>query len=91
MRITTVREFRNRTTRLLRSKTPVLVTRQGRVAGVFFPCPESSFPLELKRELFAVLAAQVSREAKKRGLTEDWVQGDFKAWREKRRETRRRR
>lgn len=91
MRISTVREFRDNATGLLRSKAPILVTRRGRLAGVFFPCPESSFPLELKRELFSVLAAQVGREVRKRGLTESSIQADFKAWRESRRETRRRR
>ena len=34
MRISTVREFRE-TTGLLRSRTPILVTRRGRVAGIF--------------------------------------------------------
>lgn len=91
MRISTVREFRDNATGLLRSKAPILVTRRGRVAGVFFPCPESSFPLELKRELFSVLAAQVRREVQKRGLTESALRSDFRVWRESRRETRRRR
>jgi hypothetical protein len=35
MRISTSREFRD-TTGLLCSRTPILVTRRGRVAGIFF-------------------------------------------------------
>jgi hypothetical protein len=37
MRISTVREFRDQASGLLRSKDPILVTRRVRVAGVFFP------------------------------------------------------
>jgi hypothetical protein len=36
MRISTVREFRDKATGLLRSRTPILVTRRGRLAGIFF-------------------------------------------------------
>lgn len=91
MRISTVREFRDNATGLLRSNDPILVTRRGRLAGVFFPRPESTLPIELKRELFAVLSADVARQIKKRGLTEKEILSDFESWRRSRRETRRRR
>ncbi len=52
MRISTVREFRDKATGLLRSRTPILVTRRGHLAGIFFPRPEITFPIELKRELY---------------------------------------
>ena len=87
MRISTVREFRDNATGLLRSKDPILVTRRGRLAGVFFPRPEESLPIELKRELFSVLSSQVARELKKRQISEKDVLRDFKSWRKKRRET----
>ena len=86
MRISTVREFRDHATSLLRSKDPVLVTRRGRLAGVFFPRPESSLPIELKRELFPVLSAEIARQIKKRGLKEEEVLADFESWRRRRRE-----
>jgi hypothetical protein len=91
MRISTVREFRDNATGLLRSKAPILVTRRGRLAGVFFPWPEASLPMEFKRELFSVLSAEVSRQVKKRGLREGEVLADFESWRKGRRETGRRR
>lgn len=91
MRISTVREFRDHATGFLRSRDPILVTRRGRLAGVFFPWPEASLPMELKRELFSVLAAEVRRQIKKRGLTEEEVVADFESWRKGRRETGRRR
>lgn len=91
MKISTVREFRDNASSLLRSKDPILVTRRGRLAGIFFPWPESTLPVEFKRELFSVLSAQIQRDIKQRGVTEDEVLEDFESWRKARRETRRRR
>lgn len=91
MRLSTVREFRDKATGMLRSKAPILVTRRGRLAGIFFPRPEMTLPLELKRELFAVLSADVKRQLHRRDLSEQDVLADFEAWRRKRRATRRRR
>jgi hypothetical protein len=50
-----------------------------------------TLPLELKRELFAVLSADVKRQLNRRGVSEEDVLADFEAWRGKRRATRRRR
>ena len=91
MRVSSVREFRDGATRLLRSRDPILITRRGRLAGIFFPRPESSLPIELKREIFPALAADVARQLKKRRVTEAEVLADFEAWRKARRAARRRR
>jgi len=81
MKISTVREFRDHATGYLRSKDPILVTRRGRLAGVFFPRPESSLPIEFKRELFAALSSEVARQLQKRGVKEEEIVADFQAWR----------
>jgi hypothetical protein len=96
MKISTVREFRDNATGYLRSKDPILVTRRGRLAGVFFPRPEASLPIEFKRELFATLSSEIARQLKRRGLKEDEIVSDFESWRKSerqksKRETRRRR
>ena len=91
MKISTVREFRDHATGYLRSKDPILVTRRGRLAGVFFPRPEASLPIEFKRELFAALSSEVARQLQKRGVKEEEIVADFQAWRKRKRETRRRR
>jgi hypothetical protein len=91
MKISTVREFRDNATGYLRSKDPILVTRRGRLAGVFFPHPEASLPIELKRKLFTVLSSDVARQIKKRGLKDEEIVADFQSWRKRKRETRRRR
>ncbi len=91
MRISTVREFRDGATSLLRSKDPILVTRRGRLAGVFLPWKEQSLPIDLRRELFSMLSSEIARQLKKKDLTEKKVLQDFESWRKGRRATRRRR
>jgi hypothetical protein len=91
MKISTVREFQDDATGILRSKDPVLVTRRGRLAGIFFPRPETTLPIELKKELFAILSAEIARQIRERGLSEEEIQADFESWRKKRREARSRR
>jgi hypothetical protein len=91
MKVSTVRDFRDNATTFIRSKDPILVTRRGRLAGIFFPWPEETMPLELKREIFAVLSEQVRRQVAKAGVSEEQILTDFEAWRKKKRATRRRR
>ena len=85
MKISTDRDFRDNAGDMLLSKDPVLVTRQGHVVGVFFPCPEMSLPLDLKRDLFSVVSAALKREMEARGISEDEIAEDFAAWRKTRR------
>jgi len=86
MKISTVREFRDNAIGMMRSKDPILVTRRGRLAGIFFPRPEATLPLELKRELFALLSSEIARQIKKRGIREEEVAADFHRWRKNKRE-----
>ena len=91
MRISTLSEFRDNATGLLRSRAPILVTRRGRLAGIFFPRPELTRPIELKRELYDMLSSDVARQLKRRKVSENDVLKDFVAARKKRRAARRRR
>lgn len=86
MKISTVREFRDNASGMLRAKDPILVTRRGRLAGIFFPRPETTLPVELKREMFSILSAEVARQVRKRGLKEEDVLTDFAAWRKAKRQ-----
>jgi len=91
MKISTVREFRDRATGLLRSKDPILVTRRGQLAGVFFPWQKGSLPIELKHDLFAMLTSEIGRQLKRKGIREKQVLADFERWRKARRASRSRR
>ena len=58
------------------------------------PEPEAAVSgpkLELKREIFAVLSADIARQLKRRRASEHLILKDFSAWRKARRVTRRRR
>jgi len=86
MKISTVRDFRDRATTLFRSDDPILVTRRGKVAGVFLPWREATLPVDFKRELFTMLTNEIARQLKKKRLTEKAVLQDFAHWRKARRE-----
>jgi len=86
MRISTVREFRDNASAMLRAKDPILVTRRGKLAGIFFPRPEATLPVELKREMFGILSAEVARQIRRRGLSEGEILADFASWRKAKRE-----
>ncbi|MGA1985810.1 MAG: hypothetical protein ABSG72_06025 [Candidatus Sulfotelmatobacter sp.] len=91
MKISTIREFRDRATAMLRSDDPILLTRRGRVAGVFLPWREATLPLDLKRELFSMLTSEIALHLKKKRVSEKDVLQDFASWRKGRREAGRRR
>jgi hypothetical protein len=61
------------------------------LAGIFFPRPEITLPIELKRKLYDMLSRDVARQLKRRKVSENDVLEDFEASRKKRRATRRRR
>jgi hypothetical protein len=88
--MSTVREFRDKSIGLLRSRT-ILVTRRGRLAGILFPRPQITLPIELKREVYDILSSDAARQLKRRKVSEDDVMKDFEASRKKRRPARRRR
>ena len=76
MRVSTVRDFRDQASALLRSDEPILITRRGRMAGVFFPSPEGMLPIDMKKQLFAQLSAEIGRQIKKAGSSEKEILTD---------------
>ena len=86
MKIATIREFRDKATAYFRDEEPVLVTRHGKVTGMYLPIehPES-FPSELRKELLIRIGESVSRSLKKKGLTEEKILADFDSYKKARR------
>jgi hypothetical protein len=66
---------------MLRSDDPILLTRRGKVAGVFLPWREATLPLDLKRELFSMLTSEIALHLKKNRVSEKAVLQDFARWR----------
>lgn len=65
---------------------PVLVTRAGRVSGVYLPLEESGGkPDDLRRDLISLLGRHISESLEARGITEEEIQEDFDAHRRRRR------
>src|SRR5260370_36462345 len=91
MLIRTVREFRDKATVLLKSPEPVLITRRGRMTGIFFPSPEGTLPIDLKRELFDKVSSAIARQVKRSGASEKEILAEFERWKNGRPAARRRR
>ena len=43
----------------------------GRLAGIFFPRPEMTLPIEFERELYGMLSSDVARQLKRRKVSEN--------------------
>jgi hypothetical protein len=86
MKVATVREFRDKATRYFKEEEPVLVTRHGKVTGLYLPIdhPES-FPLELRKDLLVRLGESISRSLTRKGISEERLLADFKSFKKTRR------
>ena len=86
MKVTGIRELRTRTAVLLGSGEPVLVTKHGKVSGVYVPLDEPDrLPDDLRRELTTVVGKHLAKALERKGITERNVKEDFRAYRRHRR------
>jgi hypothetical protein len=85
MKVATVREFRDKATSYFREEEPILVTRHGKVTGLYLPIehPES-FPLELRKDLLVRLGESISRSLADKGISEEKLLADFKTFKKTR-------
>jgi hypothetical protein len=77
MKTATVREFRNRATSLLEQEEPVVVTRHGKIIGVYLPTVGNALPLEIKRDVFSTLTDEIRASMKSYHLTEATILANF--------------
>jgi len=86
MKIATVREFRDKATSYFKEDEPVLVTRHGKVTGLYLPIEHpDSFPLELRKEMLVRIGEFIGRSLDKKGITEGKLIADFKSFKKTRR------
>lgn len=85
MKIATVREFRDKATQMFRSEEPILVLRRGEIAGLYFPYPHKTLPVELKRQLFEEISRSIAERLAKVGIKEEEILEDFDAFQARRR------
>lgn len=78
MRIATIKEFRDRATVYLRGREPLLITRRGKVAGIYVPLDNADdLPLDLRKDLQTALAQALRQALEAKGVTEHEVLEDF--------------
>ena len=86
MKVTGIRELRAKTAVLFCSGEPVLVTKHGKVSGVYVPLDEPDrLPNDMRRELAGVIGRHLAKVLKRKGVTERNIKEDFDAYRRRRR------
>lgn len=86
MRITNVREFRNKATAIFKQDEPIIITRHGKVVGLFLPLEDSDrLPVELRTELLRKFGEYISKSLEMKGVTEGEILEDFESFKKGRR------
>jgi hypothetical protein len=86
MRTAGLHEIRSNMTELLSGKEPVLVTRRGRIFGLYLPLGDADrIPQGLRRELGRMLSAHLTAQLVAGGRTEEEIQEAFDTFRRRRR------
>jgi len=86
MKLAGIRELRANTAALLGGSEPVLVTRHGKISGLYVPLEQTdTLPEDLPRELIRVIGQYLSSLLESRGVSEEEIQEDFDAHRRRRR------
>lgn len=86
MRVAGMRELRSNSANLLGGDEPLIVTKHGRVSGLYLPLDDPDrLPLDMRKELSAVLGRHLDLLLKAQGVSENAVAEDFRAHRRSRR------
>jgi len=86
VKVAGMRELRAKSAALFGSGEPVLVTRHGRVFGVYVPLDEPDrLPDDLRRELAGVVGRHLAKVLERKGVAERDITEDFDAHRRRRR------
>lgn len=88
MEFETVSEFRSKVSDMLRATGPIVITRRGKVAGVFVPSPDGHLPSAFQREIFAAATEALSKQREALGIAEEDIDADIQELRRKRRAAR---
>jgi len=86
MRVAGVREIRGNLAALFGGSEPVLVTKHGKLSGLYLPLDDPDrVPTDIRREMATVLGRHLDSLLKAKRVTEEAVQEDFDAHRRRRR------
>ena len=86
MKVTGIRELRARTAVLFSSGESLLVTRHGKVSGVYVPLDDADrLPGDLRRKLSAVVGKYLAKALAHKGVTQGKLKENFDDYRRRRR------
>lgn len=86
MKIAGVREVREKTAEYLSGGDPFLVTKHGKIAGVYIPLDTADrLPDDWRREIGRMLSAYFAGILRAKGVSDKDVAEDFRAYRRRRR------
>ena len=86
MKTVTVRELRNQTSEILNGAENVLVTSHSHPTALIVPLKDpKNVPLEMRRQLYLTLSAQLAEQLQAKGITEDEAQRGFEDFKKRRR------
>jgi len=85
MRIAGIRELRAQSAILLGGDEPILVTKHGKISGVYLPLDDpNKLPDDLRREFLNALGRYLEKLLSCWGITDKDVSKDFNAYRRRR-------
>jgi prevent-host-death family protein len=86
VKTTTIRDFRSNIAKLIDSDESVLVTKHGKPAAVLYPLRDpSKIPMEVRRQLFLSLTADIGNQLDAKGISEEEIDRDFAKFKKRRR------
>jgi len=86
MRVAGIRELRSEMAALLGGEEPILVTKHGKVSGLYLPLDNpDEIPEDIRREVVGVLGRHLDRLLEASGVDEAEIQADFDAQKRRRR------
>lgn len=79
MKITNVKDFKNKATSYLKADEPTLVVRHGKVAGLLLPLQDTDkLPVDLRREVLSEMKNYLKKSLESRNISEENIINDFK-------------
>lgn len=86
MKTVTVREFRGRMSEILKGPESSLVTSHSQPTALIVPLKDpKNLPLEMRRQIYLALSAQLAEQLQASGITEDEAQRGFEDFKKRRR------
>lgn len=86
VKMTALHDFQARPALVFDSADPVLVTKRGKVSGVYVPLDKlHRLPGDIKRNLARVVGKHIAKSLRRKGVTSQQVAEDFRAYRKRRR------